>query len=310
MKLKKFGSLLIIGIMLTSCENSQTMDFSASQSDDQEIALPDTGSSSEEDKEYWYHNAAEITSYKLTQARYGELHEGTAVFVFVTEPFSTVNFTKADSQSSDNVSVLKLNQTRKFTTGIYPYSMMTSSFFPFKEGNHSIKVSSSMQEWCGHVFMDLRTAKSGFNASVNSYFEGESYADKNIPKALLEDDVWSLLRLRTKLPIGKVKMYPSQSYARLMHKEFKPYSCEIELLEGDNNNTYKLYYPALDRTLEINFEAGGTHKINGWSETYLSGFGNNQTKLTTTATRMKTINSKYWSKNSIADSTLRIELKL
>ena len=30
-------------------------------------------------KEYWYAGNAEITSYKLTQARYGELREGKAV---------------------------------------------------------------------------------------------------------------------------------------------------------------------------------------------------------------------------------------
>jgi len=42
---------------------------------------------SKEFKEYWYAGNAEITSYKLDQARYGELREGTSVLVYVTEPF-------------------------------------------------------------------------------------------------------------------------------------------------------------------------------------------------------------------------------
>ena len=34
--------------------------------------------------EYWYAGEAEITSYELNQARYGEIHKGKAVTVFVT----------------------------------------------------------------------------------------------------------------------------------------------------------------------------------------------------------------------------------
>ena len=39
-------------------------------------------------KTYWYNSEAEITSYNLKQARYGEIHEGKAALIFVTEPFS------------------------------------------------------------------------------------------------------------------------------------------------------------------------------------------------------------------------------
>ena len=76
---------------------------------------------------YWYAGEAEITSYELEQARYGEIHKGTSVLVFVTEPFSRSKQVKLDNwrdQSPDNVSVMKLNMTKKFLTGIYPYSMM------------------------------------------------------------------------------------------------------------------------------------------------------------------------------------------
>ncbi len=40
---------------------------------------------SQDFNDYWYDGKAEITSYKLEQARYGELHEGYVVLVFVTE---------------------------------------------------------------------------------------------------------------------------------------------------------------------------------------------------------------------------------
>ena len=84
-------------------------------------------------KAYWYNNEAEISSYALSQARYGEVHKGKAVLVYVTEPFSPDKNTKADAPSDGNISVLKLNFMKKFNTGIYPYSMMTSIFFPLRE---------------------------------------------------------------------------------------------------------------------------------------------------------------------------------
>ena len=86
---------------------------------------------SPEFKEYWYSGEAEITSYKLEQARYGELREGKAVLIFVTEPFLADKQVKANRSNPENIPVLKLNSTKKYLTGIYPYSIMSSSFYPY-----------------------------------------------------------------------------------------------------------------------------------------------------------------------------------
>ena len=43
---------------------------------------------SNEFKDYWYEGKAEITTYKLDQARYGEIHNGRSVLIYVTEHFS------------------------------------------------------------------------------------------------------------------------------------------------------------------------------------------------------------------------------
>ena len=40
---------------------------------------------SQDFKDYWYDGSAEISSYQLYQERYGEMREGTAVMIFVTE---------------------------------------------------------------------------------------------------------------------------------------------------------------------------------------------------------------------------------
>ena len=85
---------------------------------------------SQQFKEYWYAGKAEISSYKLEQARYGELRNGTAALIFVTEDFLPEVQVKADRQNETNIPVLKVNATKNFNTGIYPYSVMTSTFYP------------------------------------------------------------------------------------------------------------------------------------------------------------------------------------
>lgn len=263
-----------------------------------------------EKEKYWYAGDAEITSYKLEQARYGELHEGQAVMVFVTEPFSSTKMTKADSPSQDDVSVLKLNFTKKFYTGIYPYSMMNSTFFPFENSLHSLKISSSSQEWCGHTYMEMQN-KGKFEIDVKSYFENET-GNLSLPKNLLEDDLWSKIRLDPEhLPVGTAMMIPSFFYLRLAHEETKAYECT--LTKGIVNNeisSYTVKYREVDRMLTIQYETQFPHKILGWEETMFSGSGANRKKLTTKAELQKSIKTDYWTKNSVADGSLRDDLEL
>lgn len=262
-------------------------------------------------QDYWYSNDAEISSYTLKQARYGEIREGNAVLIFVTEPFSVKSNTKADNPNKNDVSVLKLNLTKKFNTGIYPYSLMTSTFFPYENGEHSLKVSFSSQEWCGNTYMELRN-KEQFETQISSYFEGESIKDGLLPKAYLEDDIWSMIRLQPNaLPLGATKMIPSLDYIRLQHKELKAYDCVLSSKKiNETVTSYKITYPDLDRSLVIEYEVNFPYKIVSWEETRDSGWGKNKMKLVTSATLIKTIKTDYWNKNSNKDAVLRTQLGL
>jgi hypothetical protein len=51
-------------------------------------------------KDYWYAGEAEITSYELEQARYGEIRKGHAVLIYVTEEFSTRDTSKSRQSKS------------------------------------------------------------------------------------------------------------------------------------------------------------------------------------------------------------------
>jgi len=301
-KVKQVSGAIFILFSLISCSNN-----SAKNAENDSVHLLEYNiQKSPEIQKYWFNGQAEISSYNLKQARYGEIRDGEAVTVFVSEPFSPSKMTKADRSHNDNVSVLKCNFTRRFNTGIYPYSVMTSTFFPFEHAPHSIKVSTSMQEWCGHVYMELRNTKS-FELDVFSYFEGETvHASMN--KAALEDDFWTKVRLNpSAIETGTFKIIPSFTYIRFSHIEPKAYDCKVS---KSKDGEISLFYPELDRTLTIRYDPSFPYIIQSWSEVYMDGFGNGRKKLETTGKLIKTIRSDYWNRNSNADEVLRKELGL
>ena len=79
--------------------------------------------------QHWGDGRAEVSAYQLDYSRYGELRRGTAVAIFVTEPFAASRRVKSDLTAGDGVfQVLKLNLIQDFPTGLYDYNLMTSTF--------------------------------------------------------------------------------------------------------------------------------------------------------------------------------------
>ena len=307
MKTIQILSLVSIIFLLNSCKEnkSETSDTIAISELKEEKQSPET-KLSKEFKDYWYNGEAEITSYKLEQARYGELREGTAVMVFVTEDFLLEQQVKADNYDESNIPVLKLNATKNFNTGIYPYSIMQSTFYPVANNQHAIKVTASVQEWCGQVYAQLNN-RDDFEIMSHSYFQGEADQNFDIEKNWTENELWTKLRIDPEsLPTGELKIVPSLEFTRLRHQPIKAYNAIASLEEG----TYTLSYSELNRTLKINFNNEFPFDILGWEETSESGFGASTKTLTTKATKLSSIKSAYWNKNNNADESLREKLKL
>lgn len=261
-------------------------------------------------KKYWYNGTAEITSYNLEQARYGELRKGSAVLVFVTEPFSAKKQVKADNPDKTSIPVLKLNSTKKFYTGIYPYSVMSSTFYPVGDNSASLKITNSVQEWCGQVFSQLNN-KDKFEVSSFSYFESEGDKNFSLEKDILENDLWAKIRINPdSLPTGQLQIIPSFQYIRFSHKKLKAYTAKITKTKKDNVTVYSIDYPDLKRNLTITYTTAFPHTIESFTETHKSGFGNNIKMLTTKATLNKRINTAYWQQNGNKDLHFRDSLGL
>jgi hypothetical protein len=258
---------------------------------------------------YWSRGQAEITSYVLKQSRYGEVHDGHAVTVFVTEPFSRRKQVKLDNPGAsgrDHVPVLKLNLTRKFNTGVYPYSMMTSVFTP-RTLEPTIKVTTTSQEWCGHTFTQLNLRGDVYDTKLFSYFESESDRRFEVPRALTEDELFTRIRLDpSRLPTGAITLIPGTTYQRLRHTRFGNEKATAALRRGKTMH-YLVKYRELPRTLDIEFEAAFPHRIIGWTETLSK---TPSKRLTTRATRKATLMSDYWNRNGNVDRKLRDQLGL
>ncbi len=299
--------LAAIGFSVMSCSDTKktTSPPMAISERPQQKTTPKT-KLSQAFKNYWYNGEAEITSYRLEQARYGELREGTAVLVFVTEDFLPEVQVKADHYSENNIRVLKLNATKNFNTGIYPYSIMESTFYPVADNQHALKITNSVQEWCGQTYMQLNN-RDRFEIQSHSYFQHSADQTFAVDKALTENELWAKLRINPKkLLVGPISIVPSLEYLRLNHEDVKAYDALATLDEG----SYTLSYNTLNRTLKINFNPNFPYDILGWEETTVYGKGADTKTLTTKATKLETLKTDYWNKKSKTDESLRETLKL
>jgi hypothetical protein len=263
-------------------------------------------------KKYWNQGKAELTRYDLSQARYGEIHKGEAVLIFVTEPFLTDKQVKFESgDSSTAVQVLKLNFTRKFYTGIYPYSLMTSVFTPVDyHKNRTLKVTTSSQEWCGSMFLQMNFRNNHYDAQVRSYFQTEGDQNLTVNTSWLEDEIWTRIRLAPEtLPIGNIDLVPGSQYIRLWHQQLTAQKAVATLEEEGNLRTYSIEYANIKRKVQIQFEKAFPYAITAWEETQPGGFGDSGL-LTTRAVRTKSLLLDYWTKHNNKDAHYRNELGL
>ncbi len=282
--------LILLNHLATSCQNK--------------VTTTNLGRNiSSEFKKYWYNGTAEISTYTLSQNRYGELRNGHASLIYVTENFLKKEQVKADNAKKDNIPILKLNSIKKFNTGVYPYSIMQSVFSPVNTSSFPLKASASIQEWCGQTFIQLNN-KAQFEIQSYSYFASEGDLKINLDKQFTENELWNLIRLGgiSELPTGNFKIIPALEFIRLKHVPIKSYKATAVLKKG-NLNSYILTIPDLKRTLKINFQPKFPFIIESWSETI-------ENEPTTTATRITTKNLAYWGLNRKKDETFRKELGL
>lgn len=182
----------------------------------------------------WGDGQAELAGYSLHYPRYGSLRAGTAVAIFVTEPFSSEARVKADPGKhlkSDEFPVMKLNLMEDFQTGIYDYNVMTSTFLALQSvhgrpAGRSTKISFSSQEWCGQMYQQLLFDQQRIRSTMHSYFDGEGDEIQDLPaprEGISEDALlmWARGMAEPRLAPGQSRslpLLPALKRVRLAHE--------------------------------------------------------------------------------------------
>jgi len=258
---------------------------------------------------YWYQGKAELTRYELTQSRYGETHEGHAVLVFVTEDFRTDLQVKRERPSdAPHESVLKLNAYRRFYTGIYPYTVTTSTFLPARGEGATFKLSTVVTEWCGNAYVQLNRREGSLQGTSHSYFEAEADETFELGDAPLEDALFSRIRRDPEsLPTGALTLVPAVHALRFAHRDHAVEAATATLEDAPEDGpftgarAYAIRYE-YGRTLTIYFDDAFPHVIRGWEE---GGEG-----PTTRAVRTHAVLDDYWAHHGSDDDAYRRALGL
>lgn len=263
---------------------------------------------------YWYQGLAEMSRYELVQARYGDQHTGDVALIYVTEDFLTDVQVKHEFGDGTNaVPVLKLNAHRRFDTGVYPYSVYTSVFLPVREPNApTLKVTSSIQEWCGATWQQFNRRGDVWETTLHSYFQAEA-DQRGTVGGLLEDELWVRVRQGPDaLPTGTHNVVPASHHLRMIHIATEPVVAELSLVEVPSSPysdepalRYEIAYEGIPRRVELFIEPAFPHRIVAWRETV----GPAESDVTTAVLR-RSLLLDYWNHNGAEDGVYRDALRL
>ena len=301
LKLLMLVCALILNFCFISCNQNKVKAENSNNFESDNVSI------SKDLKDYWFSGKAEITSYELSQNRYGENHTGKAVLIYVTEDFDHEKLIKTDTKQNEDYPVLKLNSTKDFTTGIYPYHIMQSAFLPIEKNNRAVKITSSIQEWCGQSYMQLEQKNEQQTIQVNSYFQQIGNFSKNLDNFPTENALWLQLRLfPEQIDTTITSMIPSFEFLRLQNHDIKAYRVNINQSKTNQLLKTQLYYPELKRHLVISQQTTPPFQIEAWEEKITR----NDSNFITTASKLSLLKIDYWNKNTNQFSFLRDTLKL
>jgi hypothetical protein len=270
--------------------------------------------------QYWSDGKAEISHYAVTQSRYGEPRKADVFMIFVTEPFNLSKQVKADYPEANNpaqTTVFKLNRVKKFQTGIYDYSLMTSVFVPvgayttdktsFAAGV-PVKITFTCQEWCGTMFHQLNRVKNGIWSRSYSYFEPESDQQQTLTAdaaTLLGDELFIAVRELLRSFVGSTQQpqfYTTLERARFSHKPLTALQVRVQQqaaqgrVEGKMVDATKWVIATGDGEWQFVVEKAYPRRILSYQHSDASGIIESGELRTTTRL-------PYWSLHSLSDES-------
>lgn len=306
-----FGVVLVVAAGVPGCSSETAQAETASAVD---LRPPEPAS--EGFWARWGDNRGEVSAYRIVTPRYGELRTGVTVLVYVLEEHDRRTWMKNDRSDVPEEFrdvVMKLNETTSFRTGIYAYSVMSSTFSPVgsrgRERFAPVRITFTSQEWCGQVFHSLLPRIDGFEEELRSYFSVEGEQEREVataPFALYENALLIQLReLDGPFADGgdwRGQLVPSLWRNRTSHQPVAPVEATItraedRLPDGTPVNRFTLRYGEIERTFFI--EQAEPRRILRWT-----------TSEGEEAELLGTARLTYWQLNHLGDEQYLEQLGL
>jgi hypothetical protein len=233
--------------------------------------------------------------------------------IYVTEPHDRRTWIKDDGVEAPNrVEVMKLIRSVHFLTGIYPYSVMASTFAPVDAWGsvrfQPVRVSLDVQEWCGSVSHRVWPAPGRLRSLRLSYFadEGETLIDRELPEGTLYEDALPIQLRELDGPFNGGDdwsgwLLPELWRLRASHGPMEPVQASITRSEGARDGVPVTHFllEAGDYWRRFDVETAAPRRVLGW----VASTGD-------TADLLSTDRLAYWSLNAPGEELFRERLGL
>ncbi|MEX1256373.1 MAG: hypothetical protein WEG36_02035 [Gemmatimonadota bacterium] len=262
---------------------------------------------------HWGDGQAELSGYSVTVSRYGAPREGVTSLIYVTEPHDRRTWVKDDRAESPNrVEVMKLIRSTHFLTGIYPYSVMASTFVPVEAWGdirfQPVRINLDVQEWCGSVSHRIWPGPGRLRSLRLSYFadEGESLIETTLPEGTLFEDALPIQLRELDGPFSGGGdwtgwIVPELWRLRANHGPTQPVEATISRKNGEREGVPVTHFllEAGDYWRRYDVETAFPRRILGW-----------ETATGDAASLLSTERLAYWSLNAPGDELFRERLGL
>jgi hypothetical protein len=240
----------------------------------------------------WNDGAAEVSTYRATDLRYGIPRSSQAVLIVVAEDLLPDRLVKADhpERAPRTVRVLKLNHVRSIRTGVYAYQQMLSAFLG-ADRLDPVKLTMTSHEWCGNSFAEWRADRPSLE--IRTYFE--SPGDLDVPLSPGDAVFYDTLPLRLRgLDFERTRSGTLRVVGTVFASRPEPPRVETASLEvGRAGSGWRVSLRRAGGTDMFEFEQAFPHRLSRWQR---SDGGS----LDLTSSQR----FRYWEKNAPGDESL------
>ncbi len=285
MNLLRFTFPLLFGLLLVASSSCTSQEENLEMNTEENPTTMDQS-------DYWVNKATEVSTYTLSQSRYGQKREGYAVLTTSVDRLDSRTGLATEKDNEWGVEVLKTSLVKQHTTGVMDNTISSSCYTPLDNGASSFanKLVSSVHNWQSTWLTQFNLKGNRF--SVQTFGHEKPLGDKSyeLPAVFLLDEVFAIIRINPQLlPTGKFQAVPflEQCYFNQLDADLEPFESLLNELPDEGVTEYIL--KSGKYIFKVVFQTEFPHQIESWTEFEVDQKGIPITSSVTRAKRLRTM---------------------